>query len=402
MAAGARTFSPDERDTPRYVVWELTTLCDHACGHCGSRAATARDDELQLDELLAVAEQLARLKTREITLIGGEAYLHPGLLPLVRRLSELGIRSGIQTGGWAVTPQLCAELRAAGLRVMGFSVDGTEATHDRLRAKRGSHAAALRGLDNARAAGLAVSVNTQVNQLTLPVLRETGELFRDLGVTHWRCQLTVPMGRAADEPDLILQPPQILELIDTLGELQIEFAEQVLAEGREVRETLSVLLGNNVGYYSPYALILRSDPGGQALQWVGCQAGVVTMSIESDGTLKPCPSLPTAPYRSGNVRDLDLETAWAEAPGMNFIQARGPDELWGFCAECEFGEQCGAGCSFTAHCTLGRRGNMPFCYHRAATLRERGEQERLVHVLAAIGERYDFGRFELVREPIPS
>lgn len=245
-------------------------------------------------------------------------------------------------------------------------------------------------------------MNTQVNQLTLPVLRETGELFRDLGVTHWRCQLTVPMGRAADEPDLILQPPQILELIDTLGELQIEFAEQVLAEGREVRETLSVLLGNNVGYYSPYALILRSDPGGQALQWVGCQAGVVTMSIESDGTLKPCPSLPTAPYRSGNVRDLDLETAWAEAPGMNFIQARGPDELWGFCAECEFGEQCGAGCSFTAHCTLGRRGNMPFCYHRAATLRERGEQERLVHVLAAIGERYDFGRFELVREPIPS
>ncbi len=399
MVARARFTTPEDVGRPRYVVWELTTLCDHACGHCGSRAATAREDELDLSEALEVAEQLARMGTPEVTLIGGEAYLFEGLTALVRHMSELGIRVGIQTGGWGVTPDLCAKLKDAGLRVMGFSIDGTEATHDVLRAKAGSHAAALRGLAAARAAGLSVSVNTQVNQLTLSVLREAAAEFQDAGVSHWRCQLTVPMGLAADTPDVILQPPQMLEFIDTLGELQIELAERTLADGRPVEETLSVLAANNVGYYSPYELILRSDPGGQAIRWTGCQAGVTAMSVESDGTIKACPSLPTAPYVGGNVRDLALAEAWQEAPALRVVRDRTTEELWGFCGECEFGPDCGAGCSFTAHCTLGRRGNNPFCYHRAATLRDQGKQERLVQVLGALGKRYDFGRFELVEEP---
>ncbi|MBM4393661.1 MAG: radical SAM/SPASM domain-containing protein, partial [Deltaproteobacteria bacterium] len=48
--------------------------------------------------------------------------------------------------------------------------------------------------------------------------------------------------------------------------------------------------------------------------------------------------------------------------------------------------------------TLGRRGNNPFCYHRAATLKKRGRRERLVRVEAAAGEPYDFGRFEIIEE----
>ena len=51
---------------------------------------------------------------------------------------------------------------------------------------------------------------------------------------------------------------------------------------------------------------------------------------------------------------------------------------------------------------MGKRGNNPFCYHRAKTLKDRGARERLVQVTAAIGERYDFGRFELVEEEWPA
>jgi radical SAM protein with 4Fe4S-binding SPASM domain len=396
--ARSRTVTAADRNTPRYVVWELTTLCDHACGHCGSRAAKARPDELSLQETLAVADQLAALGTTEVTLIGGEAYLFDGLLDLLRHLQALGIRTSIQTGGWGVTDELAADLKAAGLRAMGVSVDGTEATHDRLRAKVGSHAAALRSIRAARAAGLVVSANSQVNRLTAGVLEETARLLHDAGVQVWRCQLTVPMGRAADTPDVILQPWQVLEVLDTLGALQIAFAEEAAADGRPLRDVFNIVAGNNLGYYSPHELILRSDPGGVARQWTGCQAGVFTMSIESNGTIKACPSLPTAPYDGGNVRELSLATAWGTAPALNFVQKRNSDELWGFCATCSYGEVCGAGCSFTAHCTLGRRGNNPFCYHRAKTLKERGRRERLVQIVGAIGRRYDFGRFEIIEE----
>ena len=63
---------------PAYVVWELTLRCDHACSHCGSRAAVARPEELSTDEALGVVAQLADLGAREVVLIGGD----PGIQAL--------------------------------------------------------------------------------------------------------------------------------------------------------------------------------------------------------------------------------------------------------------------------------------------------------------------------------
>jgi hypothetical protein len=49
---------------------------------------------------------------------------------------------------------------------------------------------------------------------------------------------------------------------------------------------------------------------------------------------------------------------------------------------------------------LGKRGNNPWCYHRVVQLRRKGIRERLVQVQQAEGERYDYGRFEIVEEAL--
>jgi len=53
----------------------------------------------------------------------------------------------------AFTPERARRFKAAGLAALGVSIDGPEAAHDLLRARPGSHAAALRALDAARASG---------------------------------------------------------------------------------------------------------------------------------------------------------------------------------------------------------------------------------------------------------
>jgi MoaA/NifB/PqqE/SkfB family radical SAM enzyme len=61
---------------PVHAVWELTLACDLKCQHCGSRAGKRRDRELSTAESLDVVNQLVRLGTPEVTLIGGgAAYL---------------------------------------------------------------------------------------------------------------------------------------------------------------------------------------------------------------------------------------------------------------------------------------------------------------------------------------
>ncbi len=394
-----RTVTEADKNKPVYAVWELTIRCDHACAHCGSRAgAFQRPDELSREELLEICDSLKGLGCREVTLIGGEAYLSPHCTHVIRRLTEHGIRVTMQSGGLGFTPARAKRLKEAGLKAVGFSIDGPSDVHDVLRDRPGSWIAATAGLKNARAAGLPVTANSQVNMLNHDRLAETAQFLKDMGARIWRCQLTVPMGRAADRPEWILEPWRVIQVIDDLAELQVKYAMEARDAGLEPRKMFNILISNNLGYYGPHEVLLRSSPGTFENYWRGCQAGRFTIGIESDGKIKACPSLPTAPYVGGNVRDLSLEDIWFDTPELNFVETRTTDELWGFCNTCYYADECRAGCSFTTHCTLGKRGNNPFCYHRASKLKERGRRERLVQKELAEGIPYDFGRFELVEE----
>jgi radical SAM protein with 4Fe4S-binding SPASM domain len=389
-----RTIRAAERDQARpiYVVWEITLRCDHACDHCGSRAGPVRDDELSTEELLAVADALVELGTREVTLIGGEAYLRSDVYELVEHLAAAGVRVTMQTGGRGLTADRARRLRDAGLAAIGVSLDGTAATHDTLRASPGSHDAALRAIEHGRAAGMLVSGNTQINRLNMGELPAIANELESAGVSIWRAHLTVPMGRAADRPEWIIQPYMVLDIIDSLAAIQASI------DARPEPSSFRVTLGNNLGYYGPHEKHLRARPEQKDRYFSGCQAGRFVMGIESDGVIKGCPSLPTAPYTGGNVRDLKLADIWRDAPELRFTRDRTTQELWGRCASCYYAEVCRAGCSFTVHTTLGRRGNNPYCYYRADQLRREGLREVLVHARRAPGEPYDFGVFELREE----
>lgn len=398
-----RDVSPEELSTavPVYAVWELTTRCDQPCQHCGTRAGTARAEELSAERIAEVGAELAELGCREVTIIGGEAYLRPDAYDVVRVLAGLGLRVTMQTGGRALTPERIRQFQAAGLSAIGVSVDGTEASHDTLRGNRGSHAAAMRAIEDARAAGMLVTANTQINRLSQGVLWETSRLLRERGVRFWQVQLTTPMGNAADRPEWLVEPSDIVPILDTLAAIQLDAVANPLPHELPIdKKAFNVQPGNNVGYYGPNEQVLRSKAYGDERYWAGCGAGRGVIGIESDGTVKGCPSLPTGPYGGGSVKDRSLKEIWRDSAEVGFTRGRGVEDLWGFCASCYYADLCLGGCSFTAHTLLGRRGNNPWCYYRVTQLRARGVRERLRQVERPKGERYDFGRFELVEEPI--
>lgn len=371
-----------EEAAPLYVVWELTLECDLACRHCGSRAGKARQSELSVEEAREVAQQLAAMGTREVAFIGGEAYLHPDWLDIVAAVAEHGIRPTMTSGARAIDAELAGRMADAGMQAVSVSIDGLEATHDTLRAVRGSHAAAVAAAGHIGAAGMDPYANTQWNQLNLPELEDLGALLLDAGIKAWQVQVTGPMGRAADRPEWLLQPWQILELIDRLG----AFAERTQQRG------CTINAANNLGYFGPHEGRIRIAP------YHGCAAGIYVMGIEANGDIKGCPSLPSWPYVGGNVREQTIAELWEHNASIRFARDRDTSELWGHCGDCYYKEVCRGGCSWTAHALLGRRGNMPYCYHRADMLRQRGIRERLVQAERAKGKPFDFGRFDLIEE----
>jgi radical SAM protein with 4Fe4S-binding SPASM domain len=117
------------------------------------------------------------------------------------------------------------------------------------------------------------------------------------------------------------------------------------------------------------------------------------MGIEADGSIKGCPSLPTKDYVGGNIRDASLVDIWERADALRFARDRTERELWGFCGSCYYAEACLGGCSWTAHVLFGRRGNNPYCHHRALELLREGKREVIERVAPPPGEPFDFGRF---------
>ncbi|MBX3249673.1 MAG: radical SAM protein [Myxococcales bacterium] len=373
---------------PAYVVWELTLACDHACRHCGSRAAQARPHELTTADALDVVRQLGAMGTREVVLIGGEAYLHDGFLDIIRALRAEGIQPSMTTGGFGVTRELAEAMADAGLQLASVSVDGLEATHDRQRARAGSYRGALAALAHLRDVGIATASNINVNRLNLGELEPLYDVLRGAGVRAWQVQITAPLGRAADRPEMLLQPWDLLELVPRL----------VALKRRAKADGIDVWPGNNLGYFGPEEGALRSaDPDDASEHWRGCQAGKFVLGIESDGAVKGCPSLLTASYVGGHLGERTLASIWDESPELAF--ARGPRKLWGYCAECAYAEPCQGGCSFTAHAVLGRPGNNPLCYHRARVYRRQGLRERLVPTEAAEGRPFDHGLYRVELEP---
>ncbi len=373
---------------PVHVVWEITLACNLKCAHCGSRAGKRRTAELSTAECLDVVVQLARMGVRGITLIGGEAYLRKDWVEIIRTVTDHDMDCSMQTGARALTPERIEQAARAGLKSCGVSIDGLPRLHDRLRGMVGSYRQAISALGHLKRQGIPTSVNTQITSETLPDLRPLMHRIIDAGVRNWQIQLTVAMGNAADNAELLLQPYQLLELMPLLSELYDEALERGLL----------IQPGNNIGYFGPYEHKWRVIDERKG-HWQGCAAGLTAIGIEADGTIKGCPSLPTVGYAGGNVRDLGIEEIWQTRDEIRFTQDRTLEDLWGGCADCYYADVCRGGCTWTSHVLFGRAGNNPYCHYRALELDKRGLRERLVKVGDAPGRSFDHGQFQLVVEP---
>jgi len=202
------------------------------------------------------------------------------------------------------------------------------------------------------------------------------------GATHWQIQLTVAMGNAVDNPELLLQPYQLLEVMPLLARLY----------GEGQARGLLMVVGNNIGYFGPYEHIWRGF-GDDADHWNGCSAGQTGIGIEADGTIKGCPSLATSLYAAGNVRDMTVADIWRHGEKMRFGRLRDVEELWGYCRTCYYADVCRAGCTWTSESLLGKRGNNPYCHHRALDLAKHGLRERVVKIKDAPPQSFAVGEF---------
>lgn len=351
---GPGRSAPPERGGLRLVAWETTRNCNLDCVHC--RAAAGRGPytgELTTAEGKRLLAEIARVAPAIVILTGGEPLLRPDIFELAEHGRDLGLRMVMAPNGTLVTEAIARRMAAAGIQRVSVSLDGASAeTHDAFRKVPGAFAAALRGLDHLRAAGVPFQINTTISRANLDEIPAIQELAERLGAVAHHIFLLVPTGRGKYIVD---------QAIDA------ETYERTLNWFYEQRGKTSLELKATCAPHYYRILRERAAREGRAVSFQthgldavtrGCLGGIGFCFVSHVGDVQPCGFLHTV---CGNVRERSFAEIWE---GSEIFRAlRDFDRLRGKCGACEFKRVCG-GCRARAFEATGDfLAEEPLCSH---------------------------------------
>ncbi|MFH1437821.1 MAG: radical SAM protein [Pseudomonadota bacterium] len=356
------------RRVPLHVIWEITNACNLRCIHCEGSAGRRDPGELSTDEALKLCDALIDEGCRNCNVTGGEPLLRRDWDSICSRLAEGGVKVTLVTNGTCVDEAVIRRALKAGVSSVALSLDGTRATHDRIRPKGAHRKSSFDDVMNAigllRPSGLDIAVITHINRWNIDELKDVYALISQKGAALWQVQLGLPLGRLRriEEPYMI-SPRQLMPVARLLGSLILE----------DRRPAIRVT--DTIGYYSEWEPVLRRPIRGGLGFWTGCYAGILCAGIESNGNVKGCPSQPPE-FIAGNIRDRPFHDLWADEHGFAYNTRWQEEKLTGFCARCPYRRLCRAGCTSLAYSVTGTIYENPYCLHRVSTLGEDGEEKQ--------------------------
>ena len=306
------------------LFWESTLRCNVHCLHCGSDCSSSEvTPDMPAEDFLRVIDQsiTPHVDPHKVLIIisGGEPLMRKDLAQVGAALKQRGYPWGMVTNGLALTEKRFKELMASGLRSMAISFDGMQDNHNWLRQHPLAFEGATRAIKLAAAMpSLVWDVVTCVNQRTILQLDEMREYLWSIGVRNWRLITIDPMGRAAENPELLLTPEQHRYLLNYIREKR--------KEGLHISYSCE-------GFMPDYEMEIRDH-------LFHCAAGVSVASILIDGSISACTSI-RGKYYQGNIYTDDFWQVWengfADYRNRQWMKQKEP------CKDCQLFRYCEGG-----------------------------------------------------------
>ena len=117
------------RNIPLYVYWFITDNCNLKCQFCYGVNPGNSAEDLSTEDILKIADELIKIGTRRITLLGGEPLLREDINLLLDKLYDNNVSVLLLTNG-TLLPQKQSVLDK--IEEIGFSIEGRKETHEKL------------------------------------------------------------------------------------------------------------------------------------------------------------------------------------------------------------------------------------------------------------------------------
>lgn len=170
----------------KFVIWEITNMCNCQCVMCGQWQKKSKTIEL------AKAKELVDFMHKNnvvfIQLTGGEPLLYKDLIPLITYINKKGIIIQLATNGTIITKEYAGKLRKAGLKYICISLDHHKAEiHDSVRKYKGCFDKVMESIRILKKEGFVLHSSSVINKYNCNNLAAFVGYVNSLGISFGMC-----------------------------------------------------------------------------------------------------------------------------------------------------------------------------------------------------------------------
>ena len=307
----------------RVVFVELTQKCNLRCEHCyvpDCSVSTGRvnTSRMTIDDIYGLISQIDEMGVMELQLTGGEPFILPYILDIIKEAQSRLIPCSVFTNGTLMTEKIFRYISENNYGLIFYiSLDGYQETHDAFRKYRGAFQKTVKTIKRLLQIGCDVRINTSIGKHNIAEMHQFIEFVKnEFGVLH-RLVTIEPIGRANAEMTISAK----------------EFAS-LLQESNNTFEFLD----------SHDSIADWSTPA--------CGIGSSMLFIDACGNVSFCPTLTqreNPEFLAGNITHSSLKDIWENSPVFKKIRGFQCKEV----EQCRFRELCKGGCRSRAYLATG-------------------------------------------------
>ncbi len=343
-------FSKDKKPV---VVWNMTKRCNLKCVHCYARAEgeNYKGKELTTEEGKILIDNLSDFGVPVILFSGGEPVLREDLPELIDHAVKKGLRAVISTNGTLITEEKARIFSEFSLSYIGVSLDGIGGVNDAFRGVSGAFERAIKGIKNAKKAGIKVGLRFTINKRNYQEIQKIFDLIEEEDIERVCFYHLVYAGRGSSLIREDLEHNEARSVVDYI----MDRTKGLFDKGRPI-EVLTV--DNHADGPYVYMRLLKEDKkrADEVYELLmmneGNASGVGIACVDEEGNVHADQFWKH--YSFGNVRERPFSEIWTDT--SNELMARLKQKksyVKGRCASCRWLDICGGNFRVRAEAATG-------------------------------------------------